>query len=117
MSNRGIRIRGVILIVLGSALAIGMVWLLKDIGGAMQPGGSPSGTRFTGSEDQGRLINGVLTAILAMAVVFGLYGVFMAVTGKESRVMKIAAWIIWLLLIGAALGTGWSARGGFPSLF
>ncbi len=103
MSNRGVRIRGVLLIVLGIALAGFMAWLLGEMTPAMQPGGSPSGTRFTGTEDQGRMINTLFMALIALGIVFALYGLYMAATGKENRVVKIAAWVLWGLLIGGSL--------------
>lgn len=103
MSNRGVRIRGTILIVLGIALAGFMAWLLGEMTPIMQPGGSPSGARFTGTEDQGRMITTLFMALIALGIVFALYGLFMAATGKESRAMKIFAWALWGLLIGASL--------------
>lgn len=103
MSNRGVRIRGAILIVLGIVLAGFMAWLLGEMAPVMQPGGSPTGARFTGTEDQGRMITTLFMALIAIGVVFALYGFFMAATGKESRAMKIFAWILWAVLVGASL--------------
>lgn len=103
MSNRGIRIRGAVLIVLGIALAGFMAWLLGEVSPVMQPGGSPSGARFTGSEDQGRMITTLFMALIAIGVVFALYGLFMAATGKESRAMKVFAWMLWAVLVGGSL--------------
>lgn len=103
MNNRGVRIRGAILIVLGIALAGFMAWLLGEVAPVMQPGGSPSGARFTGTEDQSRMITTLFMALIALGTVFALYGIFMATTGKESRAMKIFAWVLWGLLIGGSL--------------
>ena len=103
MTNRGVRIRGAILIVLGIVLAGFMAWLLREVSPVMQPGGSPSGARFTGTEDQGRMITTLFMALIALGIVFALYGLYMAATGKESRAMKIFAWALWGLLIGAPL--------------
>lgn len=103
MNNRGIRIRGAILIVLGIGLAGFMAWLLGEMTPIMQPGGSPTGARFTGTEDQGRMISTLFIALIAIGLVFALYGLFMAATGKESRAMKIFAWILWAMLVGGSL--------------
>ncbi len=64
MTNRGVRIRGAILIVLGIVLAGFMAWLLREVSPVMQPGGSPSGARFTGTEDQGRMITTLFMALM-----------------------------------------------------
>lgn len=103
MSNRGVRIRGAILIVLGIGLAGFMAWLLGEVSPIMQPGGSTTGARFTGTEDQGRMITTLFIALIALGTVFALYGIYMAATGKESRAMKIFAWLLWGALIGASL--------------
>ncbi len=103
MTDRGVRIRGAILIVLGIALAGFMAWLLGEMTPIMQPGGSPSGARFTGTEDQGRMITTLFMALIALGIVFALYGLYMAATGKESQAMKILAWLLWGALIGASL--------------
>lgn len=103
MSNRGVRIRGAILIVLGIVLAGFMAWLLREVSPVMQPGGSPTGARFTGTEDQGRMITTLFMALIALGIVFALYGIYMAATGKESRAMKIFAWVLWGALIGGSL--------------
>lgn len=103
MTNRGVRIRGAILIVLGIGLAGFMAWLLGEASPVMQPGGSPTGARFTGTEDQGRMIITLFMALIALGIVFALYGISMTATARESRAMKIFAWLLWAALIGASL--------------
>lgn len=102
MTNRGVRIRGVVLIVLGIGLAGFMAWLLGEIGPDLSGRGAPD-VRYTGTADDGRLIVNVLTGVLAVGVAFALYGIYMATTGKESRVAKAAAIILWVVLVGAGL--------------
>lgn len=111
MSNRGVRIRGAILIVLGVGLAGFMAWLLGEIAPDASGRGSPD-LRFTGTADEGRLVNNVLLGVLALGIVFALYGLYMAATGKESRVMKIAAIVLLIALVVAALLSGETVRFG-----
>lgn len=111
MNDRGVRIRGAILIVLGLALTIGMAWILGQLGPIMEAGPDAPGARFTGTAEQAKWINVTLVSVLVFGIVFGLYGLFMTVTGKQSRVMRIVAFGLLLLLLGAALATGWTPRG------
>lgn len=105
MVTRGNRIRGVLLIVLGTGLAIGMSMLLAETYVSMEPAlqRQAGGPRFTGTPEQGSTVLTLFTALFVLGIVFALYGLFMAITGRQSRVMQVIGILLLIAMMGAAL--------------
>jgi hypothetical protein len=99
---RGVRIRGLALAVLGTALAIGMAFIMLEVGGAMVAP-APAGPRFTGTREEGQTIAALLSGVFVLGVGFTLYGIFMAASGRELRAARIIAAILLVLMIAASV--------------
>ncbi len=102
--TRGNRIRGVLLIVLGTFLAVAMSMLLAETYASMEPAlqRHTGGPRFTGTPEQGSSILMLFTALFVLGIVFALYGLFMAITGRQSRVMQVFGVLLLIAMLGAS---------------
>lgn len=93
------KLRGALLVGLGLFLVIVMGYIMMATAPTMlRPGADVGGTRFTGTAEQGRTAMLLFGAIVALGATSTAYGIYMLVTGRQSKVFMLAALLLFLVL-------------------
>ncbi|HYJ29696.1 MAG TPA: hypothetical protein VEW25_05070 [Allosphingosinicella sp.] len=102
--------RGWILLFLGLFLVVVMGVISMSIAPQMlRPGEQVDGTVFTGTKEQARSIFALFAAVIAFGATSIAYGLFIIVTGRQSRAFAAAALAIAALLYWIGMGIKGSA--------
>lgn len=89
LPSRMTRIRGGVLIALGSALVIGLSMIRTALAPDLSaPGIGPDGSGFTGTAEQGSQILWLLNVVLALSAAFVVNGIYMLATGRMNRMLQ-----------------------------
>jgi hypothetical protein len=99
------RARGWVLLCVGLFLVLFMGAIAVMAGGPLlHPGVEVGGSTFTGTPEQARTVLQLFGAVILFGAVSASYGVYMIVTGRQSRGFLVAS-----LLLFALLGVlGWT---------
>ena len=97
---RQVRIQGGLLLVLGSALVIGVGYaLLSIVPTSLHPGVEVNGSTFTGSALQGQVFVGLLAWLELLSVMFVIVGIQQLKTGRRMKALLYPTGVV--VLIGA----------------
>jgi hypothetical protein len=103
-------VRGWILLSLGLFLVVIMGIVSMSIAPQMlRPGEEIGGTVFTGTKEQARSIVALFAAVIAFGATSIAYGLFIIVTGRQSRAFIAASLAIAALLYWLGMGIKGSA--------
>lgn len=93
------RVRGWILVCVGLFLMLFMGAIAATVGGPLrQAGVEVDGSTFTGTAEQARTVLQLFGAIILFGAVSAAYGVYMIVTGRQSRAFLVACLLLFALL-------------------
>ena len=103
-SARNIRTRGWLLLACGLFLVLFMGWIAWSLMPTLlRPGLEDENGRFTGTNDQARMILGLFGIVILFGALGTLNALYMIVTGRQSRIFVIVT----LLLAVAIVVVGW----------
>lgn len=97
------RVRGIALMVIGAALAIGMtVALLSETRGFLNPGVQNGGSTFTGTIEQGQLAVALFALVALLGALFFIGGWQLFMKGKMNKTFVVVLGIVGFMTVVAA---------------
>ena len=108
LTSRQVRVLGILLVVFGTALALGVAWLIAILAPTlMQPGTQIGKQTFTGTPKQARYILTLLGGLVASGAAFAGVGIHQWVTGRRTQ---------WLITMSVALVVATLVFGGLMTV-
>ncbi|MFN0120709.1 MAG: hypothetical protein ACKV2V_09420 [Blastocatellia bacterium] len=97
--NKQVRVRGMLMMILGGGLAGGMMFLISVISNAMIPRQLGGAGSFTGTPRDAAFIYAILGAVLVFGVTGFVAGLGMVTNGRQNRALTVAVLLIGLLIL------------------